>query len=265
MSLSLRTVDLERLNSLTKYPSIPTYHPLDPKQPRSRGKVADVLPSVRFDGPVLITEKIDGTNARVILLPDGSHLIGSREELLYARGDLLHNPAMSIVPAIRNTAESLIGRLVDPAAITVVYGEVYGGNVSGASREYTSTRQFGYRLFDVARIASYDELLELPVERISAWRDGGGQPFLSEEALQRISSDNELSLTPRLGEIEAGAMPTSIEATAALLHEWIGSTKAALDDQAGMQPEGLVLRTPSRSVIAKVRYKDYGQTPRRAK
>lgn len=63
---NVRQTDLQRLNSLTKYPSIPTYHTLDPKD----GCL--VAEAVRFDGDVIATEKIDGTNARLICLPDGT-------------------------------------------------------------------------------------------------------------------------------------------------------------------------------------------------
>lgn len=62
---------------------------------------------IEFNGPVTLTEKVDGTNSRIIVLPDGSYLIGSREELLYARGDLIGNPALGIVDALRDVAENL--------------------------------------------------------------------------------------------------------------------------------------------------------------
>ena len=68
----VRAVDLRLLNSLTKYPSIPTYHTLDPRD----GGLTD--PATVFSGDVIATEKVDGTNSRLVLLPDGSYLIGSR-------------------------------------------------------------------------------------------------------------------------------------------------------------------------------------------
>ncbi|HJU39830.1 MAG TPA: hypothetical protein VJ724_09680 [Tahibacter sp.] len=116
----IRQTDLQRLNSLTKYPSIPTYHTLDPK---NGGLVEE---AVRFAGDVVATEKIDGTNARLVCLPDGSYVLGSREELLYARGDLIGNPALGIVEALKPLAESL-AHPVSASAITVFYAEVYGG------------------------------------------------------------------------------------------------------------------------------------------
>ncbi|MEU7933598.1 RNA ligase family protein [Micromonospora echinofusca] len=141
--LDVRTVDLRALNSLTKYPSIPTYHALDP---RDGGLLAEC---VAFTGPVTLTEKVDGTNARIVVLPDGAYLVGSREELLCARGDLIGNPALGIVDALRDVAERLsVAATAD--RVTVFYLEVYGGRVTAASRQYTAERQVGHRLFDVA-------------------------------------------------------------------------------------------------------------------
>lgn len=63
----MRAADLRAVNSLTKYPSIPTYHALDPG---NGGLLDDAIP---FMGRVIGTEKVDGTNARIILLQDGNY------------------------------------------------------------------------------------------------------------------------------------------------------------------------------------------------
>src|ERR1043165_1712275 len=99
MSLTVRTAHLAAVNSMTKYPSIPTYHALDPRN----GNLTDE--TVPFNGPVFGTEKIDGANARIILLSDDTYLLGSREELLYAKGDLIENPSQGIVTALKPVAE----------------------------------------------------------------------------------------------------------------------------------------------------------------
>jgi hypothetical protein len=85
-TFDVRTVDLDVLNSVTKYPSIPTYHALDP----SNGGLLEE--PVEYTGQVIGSEKIDGCNGRIVSLPDHTYLIGSREELLYAKGDLIGNP-----------------------------------------------------------------------------------------------------------------------------------------------------------------------------
>ena len=255
--LDVRRIDLAKLNSLTKYPSIPTYHPLDP----SNGSLLDEPEPM--GGPVLLTEKIDGTNARVVCLPGGPYLIGSRGELLYAQGDLIGNPALGIAEALKPVAERMaaLAAADEADAVVVYYGEVYGGKVTGASKRYTGERRVGYRLFDVARIADVRGLLGRPLPEISAWRERGGQAFAGEEALQRQADRLDVRLTPRLG--EADALPTSLEATLAFLEQTIPQTRSALDAGAGGTPEGLVLRTPTRSRIAKARFGDYRRTLKR--
>ncbi len=130
MAFNVRTVDLAKLNSLTKYPSILTYHTLDP---RNGGLLEE---ATAFAGTVICTEKVDGTNSRVICLPDDCYLLGSREELLYGKGDLIGNPALGIVDALKEIADRLYdgGR----AEITVYYFEVFGGKVTANSKQYCS-------------------------------------------------------------------------------------------------------------------------------
>ena len=73
MTFDLTKIDLALLNSMTKYPSIPTYHTLDPKN----GALSE--PASAFEGDVIGTEKVDGTNSRIILTPDGRYLICAGE------------------------------------------------------------------------------------------------------------------------------------------------------------------------------------------
>ncbi|MBW4637687.1 MAG: hypothetical protein KME05_05520 [Gloeocapsa sp. UFS-A4-WI-NPMV-4B04] len=54
---------------MTKYPSIPTYHPLG-----NKGVLLEE--AVSFEGEVVLTEKIDATNSRIILLPNGNFVLG---------------------------------------------------------------------------------------------------------------------------------------------------------------------------------------------
>lgn len=254
MAFDLRAADLDRLNSVTKYPSIPTYHALDP----TNGSLTEV--PVAFGAPVVLTEKIDGTNARIICLPGGAYLIGSRGELLLAKGDLIGNPALGIVEALRGVADA-ISATHDEDAITVYFGEVYGGKVTQASKQYTGERRVAFRLFDVARITAYANVLAQPRAAISHWRESGGQAYVDEEALQATAERHGLKLTPRLGEVKV--LPQTVEEASAFLFETIPQTLSALDEQAGGKPEGIVARTRSRSQIAKLRFSDYRRTLKR--
>jgi len=251
----VRKVDLDILNSLTKYPSIPTYHALDPKN----GNLTEQ--PMEFEGLVIGTEKIDGTNGRIISLPDGSYVIGSREELLYAKGDLIGNPSQGIVDALRPVAEAL-----PPAgggAICVYYLEVYGRKIGQAAKQYTGQGNVGARLFDVAVLDDHKDQFTWTRERISAWREAGGQRYLTESELWAEAGWCGLSLAPRLFTIAMADLPREIEPMSVWLEDRLPRTGCALDDSAAGRPEGIVLRSVNRSVIAKARFQDYERTIRR--
>jgi len=252
----LRSANLRALNSLTKYPSIPTYHALDPK---NGGLLEE--PTV-FTADVIATEKVDGTNARIVFTPDGNYLLGSREELLYARGDLIGNPALGIVEQLRPVAEAL-GQVVPWSRyLSVYFLELYGGKVGGAARQYVKDPTvFGWRLFDVATVAGFEELLGWPSERISRWRDASGQAWATEEELRALSSLTGLALTPRLATIPPHLMPETASGMNDMLAGW-ADTRVRLDGGQG-RSEGVVFRTADRSVIAKARFQDYERTMRR--
>jgi hypothetical protein len=248
---NVRTADLKVINSMTKYPSIPTYHTLDP---RNGGLIEEAVP---FSGTVVGTEKVDGTNSRILRLPDGSYLLGSREELLYARGDLIGNPALGIVDALRPVAEAL-----PPSdRFTVYFLEVYGGKVTSASKQYTGSGAVGFRLFDVVHIDDHADLLVWDPQRIAGWREGGGQRFCDEAGLREIAAATGLELTPRLFEVDARDLPTGIGDTKAFLDDRLPATLAGLDNDG--RAEGIVLRTTDRRVIAKARFQDYDRTLKR--
>jgi hypothetical protein len=253
MSFDVRSADLDAVNTATKYPSIPTYHQLG-----ERGALTEVV--TQFTGPVIGTEKVDGSNARVICLPDGTWLLGSREELLYAKGDLIGNPAQGIVVGLREFAESL-----EPVndVVRVHYLELYGGKITAASKQYTSERAVGYRLFDMVELRDYAVILARSLSEISSWRESGGQPFLTEADLTAAAARDGVELTPRLFEFDAADLPRDVESMRKFLAEQLPVTRCRLDQGGTGSPEGIVLRTRNRSVIAKARVEDYDRTLRR--
>ncbi|BAY09236.1 hypothetical protein NIES2098_23980 [Calothrix sp. NIES-2098] len=242
---SLRSCDLNKLNSMTKYPSIPTYHALGEKG-------ALLEQTVNFDGEVILTEKVDGTNSRILLLPDGNFVLGSREELLFAKGDLIGNPALGIVDALKNIADSLPQ---SQSGIIVTYLELYGGKITSASKQYTAQKNVGWRLFDVAVLTDIETLFFKNVQQLAAWRDNGGQSFLDEQQLTQAAKDYGFALTPRIATV--AALPVKISETHEFLKATLPQTNVALDPGAGGRAEGIVARTISRSAIAKLRFEDY--------
>jgi hypothetical protein len=249
---------IDALNSATKYPSILTYHSLG-----DRGALTEELTTFDgFDGAAYLTEKIDGTNGRIVLLPDSDdYFIGSREELLYARGDRVGNPALGIVDALKPLAERLATRSDFDRPIVTLYLEVYGGKIGGQAKQYSAKGSVGYRLFDLNTVET--EILGWDRPRISAWRDEGGQQFLDVDALQKTAENLDIPSVPYLSTVNGEDLPKDVEGMAAFLAENIPESQAALDETAGRRPEGLVLRDHDRTRIAKARFQDYDRTLKR--
>ena len=255
-------LDLRKLNSITKYPAIPTYHAIDPKN----GLLLEHT-LVTLQGDLVATEKIDGTNVRIILLPDHMFVLASREELLYARGDLIGNDSMGIVSATKNLAEDMLLRYEYwlLKAVTVVYAELYGGNIGGSGKsfqQYTTKKKHGLRIFDIAIFfdKQFLELFEWPLEKFSTWRENGGQPYFEEEELLLFTTKLGFEVTPR---ISIGPIPITIKDTLTFLKESIPQSFCALDDSAPANSEGLVIRSKNRKTIAKLRFEDYERTLKR--
>jgi hypothetical protein len=231
MAFDIRQVDLHKLNSMTKYPSIPTYHTLGEK-----GVLREDV-QVPFAGRVVGTEKVDGTNCRLIFGPDGSAVVGSREDLLWERRDLIGNPAMGIVEAVRDAVQQLYEKLCRPNRVAVYYVEVFGRNIGAGARNYTRSVRVGLRLFGVVLIEDYEEVLAWPAERIAQWRDQGGQPYLETGRLAEATVEAGFEPVPALFDLDASQLPTGLEETQHFLLG-LGDSRCRLDDEAAGEPEG---------------------------
>jgi len=172
--------DLRKLNSITKYPSIPTYHTIEGK-----GNLKPILTEgVNFDGQAVeYTEKVDGENTRTVFVienGDVDYFIGSREELLYAKGDRILNPLGNIVESLKTIAERVAKMLRFNDGVFVVYQEIFGGKTLN-SKQYTNSRSVDVRAFDMFYLPmeKVNELMSMPLEKIASWRDHGGQPYFT--------------------------------------------------------------------------------------
>lgn len=273
---------LERLDSITKYPSIATYHALGPKG----GHSEEIRTPFPQGAAVLVTEKVDGTNARIVLAGPGlavargagsavhpGWILGSRKELLTAQNDIVRVDSLGIVRALMPTytavleqAESAILGLLSetPFGVITLFGEVYGGKI-GPAKQYTADAGvYGFRLFDVQHEPDVRPLLERTPAQLSAWRDRGGQRFVDEDRLQTFAQLLGADVTPRLERtFDVGDVAST--------HAWLkrfAETRVALTD-AGEKPharygrsEGVVVRTLDRQTIAKLRFDDYKKSKR---
>ena len=124
-----------------------------------------------------------------------------------------------------------------------------------------------FRLFDVAHFPdNFDaEVLSWSVEQIAAWRDHGGQQFLTSVDRTDVARECDIELVPRLFTRPSFLLPSSIEGMHGFLLENLPRTNVALDDGAGGRAEGIVFRSSDRRVIAKARIQDYERTLRRGK
>lgn len=247
-------LNLENVNSATKYPSILTYHEL--------GEHEMLNDNVQIDfndaDKIILTEKIDGTNGRIIIFPDGSYLIGSREELLYASGDLLFNASTRIVETIRGRYGHSIENCKSDKYVMVIFGEVYGHKVGSACKNYTKNDKNEYRIFDVMYfgIEEFHNLIHSnTVAQIAHLRDNGNLGMYCNEKMITFYADTlNCQMTPRLN---VSFPPTSISDTLNWLKTVLPSnTNAAIDGEGG-KPEGVVIRTDDRSKIAKIKFRDY--------
>ncbi|MBB3110368.1 hypothetical protein FHS18_002435 [Paenibacillus phyllosphaerae] len=258
-------MDLKKINSLTKYPSILTYHALG-----ERGRLNEALSeSEGFsdEEQVYVYEKIDGENARMVFIKnsqnDIDYLIGSREELLFAKGDRIGNPYGNIADFLKPHAERLLDEIFAHGdwALTVIYQESYGGKTK-AAKNYTNNKTQGYRAFDVFSLKAdeLEQLLALPQEKIAEWREHGKQPFYTETDKKRFLDHMELEYAPLLDTIRGREFPVTLDSTFTLLKNY-EQTKVGID--ASGKSEGIIVRSNDRKIIRKIRFEDYERTFRK--
>jgi hypothetical protein len=266
--LDIRDFEVQRMiDSITKYPQIPTYHEIG-----ERGRLTENrTDSVRFldSSPLYATEKIDGVNARIVMLPErgdetGRYFIGSREELLWAQGDIIQNPAHQIAQTLNFLADGLPQSWIGSGMI-VFYLEVYGGVTTPAARRYSNHKDFtGARLFDVQAVSGdqLDALMARPIEEVASWRQHGGQDFLPRDAANRWAGRLGVLSVPVLRTVPTSEMPESVADTHAWLGDVLGDgrTTVALGTTVPGAAEGVVVRSNDRRFIAKIRVDDYRKT-----
>lgn len=242
-----------KINTLTKYPSILTLHSFGEK-----GKLTDKFTTDIQGEKMFATEKVDGTNVRIICL-GGQYLIGSREVILHYGTDFYWDETMDIV----NQFYELKIPTIHTETLTVIYGELYGGKTSLA-KNY-GKEKYGFRVFDIAEIPDLN-ILEQPIEKISAWRESTldssvnetlkyGQSFLTRSQLQEYSTLYDI--VPEIP-FELGDM--SHRVIFYNLNKFLPQTLVGLTDTALGKPEGVVLRNENRTKIVKLRFEDYEKT-----
>lgn len=252
----------EKLNTLTKYPSILTLHKLG----KNKILLDELTTPIRGE-EMLATEKVDGTNIR-LLFYDDERIVGTRENLFtFSPSEFNHVPEhlFSSIEYVRPFYEKQKWnqRFVTDK-LTVLYGELYGGNIGPNAKNY-GTSKVGFRLFDVA---VYNDLsiLELGRDKISKWREREtengiiyGQKFLIRAEIKEQFP--QFDLVPLIPELDLGDF--SHKSILEGMNKSLYATQVALELNNFLNPEGIVLRNADRSKIVKLRFEDYERTLRR--
>lgn len=253
-------IDFAKLNSLTKYPSILTYHQLGQKGRLTEERIESSI--FQDDDTIHCYEKIDGENSRIVFLCNGTDIdyaIGSREDLLFAKGDRMKNPTGNIAAYFEPIAEQIAENLQGLHGLVVVYFESYGAKHTPKRQQYTSDNtQFG-RLFDVFALKpdELDNLLDLSVSEIAAWRDNGGQPYFTCARRENFAKIHDLPTAPLLFSLTGAELPVTVQDT----HTWLQQFKhTRVGINASGLSEGIIVRTKDRSTIAKIRMTNYVKT-----
>ena len=260
------------LDSATKYPSIETFHVLG-KDGRLVKELTDPGKNLNsFTGVPIFTEKVNGLNTRVLHFYAGlfggpdpwDWIIGSRDMFLTARNDRVPNPAHGIVEYLEEEAERLFCVEVESTSLVVIYREIYGGNLTKASCNYTHDGSIGDRVFDV-QLFNRDELREIckmPIERVSALRESGELPgrWMNDHELDQFCKMYNLTRVPVLSPVTLSGPPTDLREAYDWLLCQIAHTKVALGSDKGGDAEGVVVRTPDRRAIVKLRFENYART-----
>lgn len=255
----LSCFDFQKLNSMTKYPSILTYHELGDK-----GMLQESLSEDKNfkQDDVIITEKVDGTNGRIIIY-NNDYMIGSREDILYAKGDRIINPTLGIINTLKQLADQLSFASSNDNHMYIIFSEVYGGNVTKASKEYTNSKTWSYRVFDICIINPeiIENIITIDREKIAQWRDNGGQYFISENEMENFIKKYNIERVPFLSLMDGNDIPITLKDTYEFL-KFFNTSKAVIDSDFG-KAEGIVVRTKNRSLIRKIRFEDYERTQKR--
>lgn len=271
---------LERINVMTKYPSISMLHNLERGKPIGRANFPLLGPEDMVD----ITEKIDGVNTRIIVVEpqigDSLVFIGSRDELLYCVGDTFaSNHVKGVVRACAKYAQRFFNALLQsrepnsPMGVVVLYGESYGWGIAGdthSGAQYSDERA-DFRAFDAGQLwpDAVGGMLEWSIESLAQWRDSisgssGGWHWFRRPHLETLCDAASIPIVPLLCQLRGKDLPRSVDEAQRFLSRHIECGSQAMIDDGGLgRMEGIVLRNEAHTFAAKLRAAEYLGQPKR--
>jgi len=191
---------MDQLNGMTKYPSIYPIHLREMKGKKMLmiDKKVHNLRSKDF----FITEKIDGTNIRIIIDKKNNVVIGGRNDLLAYSKDILVQNKNNVIDVlneyltwsnIRELQESSIFNKID---LLVLYGELFGEGIQKKGKFYgkKNFRLFAARSFNEEKVNTI-----LRIKRKN-WhflrRQNSFNPFLNFASVNNIAIILEMDYVP---------------------------------------------------------------------
>jgi len=127
----------------------------------------------------------------------------------------------------------------------IVSGGINGTGTVGSGATAMTTLSVDGRVAFVARFDAQGALDALTV------------PFYSDGEIDALAAELRVDRVPVLA---ASPPPTSVADTYDWLRAVMVQSLARLDPEAPGEPEGVVVRTPDRRKIAKIRFEDYART-----
>jgi len=242
--------DVKRLNALTRYPTVPSYH-----VPDAQGRpTLQVKVSFAHEPQLIISEKIAGHSIRVILTKDG-YFLGNKTEILAWHEEIDEQPMHPILNGMRMTANHIF-QSYSPKdeGIKVFFGVFFGGSSHPHAKQYTGGdyQLNSFKLSDGFSLPAneFTTLYNSTAEQIGEWRESNQQPFYTETSLLGFG----IPVNPRL---RSSAPPVHVAATLAWMQHTLPKSKACLSYLAPGKPNGILIRTPNRSKIAKLSFAEY--------
>jgi len=253
-------MDFDKLNSMTKYPEIKTYHKIAGKGILQEELTTELNPDQMYH----VSEKVDGTNIRTVIIVQSGfsvdYFIGSRDDLLTAKGDRIFNPQYEGILDILSKCQELEEAfMMLNTGVYTVYFELYGGNLE-STKQYSYNKNWDFRVFDVNYLTfnEYNRLSQFPKAQIASWRDHGGQGFYDTDDRIRFCKDFGLRSVPFRQNSYGREIPIDIKETYEFLASYRKSN-AGIDFEGG-RSEGIVIRSDDRKQIVKLRFEDYERT-----
>lgn len=222
-------MEINEINSFTKYSKLSSPFKKDEKHINTE-ELSQYLPK----GQWLKTEKIDGTNIRIIITkPDEK---GEREVLIGSRTLILNEADKGSKQFLHCIKEVNLFKLKEyfkeVNSTIIIYGEGYG---AGVQKGGMYAKEKNYRVFDI---------------RI-------GEAYQDFEYVKKVCIDNQLNLVPLMTEVSEITYKECVNSLKNFTHTLI-------NEGDGGQPEGFVykfdpvlLNKYGERLIFKVKHKDF--------